>query len=370
MRKLNRKNIITAALSVVFMTWGLLVGGQGALAQDAPVKPMRSGSNATTDAPQVFTANTPDQYTVVKGDTLWGIAGRFLQKPWLWPRVWQMNRAQIRNPHWIYPGQIIVFDKINGTMQLGVSGPNGTVILEPSIRIETSTAAISSIPQNVIEPFLREPLVVEEAEMQTAPRIVAAKGDRVVMARGDAAYVSGITDPNVKNYQVFRPGVALKDPDTGKVLGYQANYLGAAQVVRSGDPATILITSFSEEITIGDRLVEAPPARLINYAPHPPEQPVSGKIIDTYNGVGLAGRGMIVSLNRGSGDGMDIGTVLAVKKASRVITDRTNGSATDVTLPEERNGLIFVFRLFDHVSYALVLNAEFGVEPGDAVSPP
>jgi hypothetical protein len=351
--------------------WGLMSVGQGgsAFAQDASSMPRQRANAQANDPSQVFTANAPDRHVVVKGDTLWGIAGKYLRKPWRWPEVWQMNRAQIKNPHWIYPGQIIILDKLHGTMHLTDSA-GGTVVLEPSIRIESGRTAIPSIPQNVIEPFLRQALVVEEGEMQSAPRIVASKGDRVVLARGDAAYVSGITDPNIKSYQIFRPGTPLKDPDTGKILGYQADYVGAAQVVRAGDPATVLITSFAEEISIGDRLVEAPQARLINYAPHEPEQPLAGKVIGTYAGVGLAGRGMVISLNRGVSDGLDVGTILAVHKASREITDTTNGSAQQITLPEERNGLVFVFRLFNHVSYALVLNAEFGVEPGDAFSQP
>jgi hypothetical protein len=349
---------------------GLMLLGQGelAFAQDAS-KPVRNSAKAMAADPSgVFTDNAPDQHVVVKGDTLWGIAGKYLKKPWRWPEVWQMNRAQIKNPHWIYPGQVIILDKLHGTMHLSDAG--GTVILEPTIRVEQGNAAIPSIPQNIIEPWLRQTLVVEENELKSAPRIVAAKGDRLVLARGDSAYVSGITDKNVKNYQIFRPGTALKDPDTGNILGYQADYLGSGQVVREGDPATVLITAFAEEITVGDRLIEAPPARLINYAPHPPETPIKGKIIDTYSEIGLAGRGMIVSLNRGSGDGLDIGTILAVEKAGNKITDTTNGSAQEITLPNERNGLVFVFRLFDHISYALVLNAEFGVEAGDSFSQP
>ncbi len=370
MIKLNTKNFSTAALAVVVGMLGLMLLAQGrpAYAQDAASKPAPTGRRSANDPSQVFVDNAPDQHVVVKGDTLWGIAGKYLKSPWRWPEVWQMNRAQIKNPHWIYPGQVIILDKLHGTMHLTDAG--GTVVLEPTIRVETGRDAIPSIPQNVIEPFLRQTLVVEEAEMKSAPRIVAAKGDRLVLARGDSAYVSGITDPNIKNYQFFRPGVALKDPDTGKILGYQADYLGSGQVVRQGDPATVLITSFAEEITVGDRLVEAPPARLINYAPHAPEQPISGKIIDTYSEIGLAGRGMIVSLNRGTGDGLDIGTILAVQSAGRKFTDRTNGNGEEITLPDERNGLIFVFRLFDHISYALVLNAEFGVEAGDSFSQP
>ncbi|MGA2548602.1 MAG: LysM domain-containing protein [Burkholderiaceae bacterium] len=372
MIKLSTKKFSTAAFAVVLAMWGpmLLEQGGTAQAQGTSSSPMSSGSDtpARTQS-KVFKDNAPDQHVVVKGDTLWGIAGKYLQKPWRWPEVWQMNRAQIKNPHWIYPGQIIILDKLHGTMHL-TDGRGNTVVLEPTIRVETGQSAIPSIPQNVIEPFLRQALVVQDDELKKAPRIVGAKGDRLVLARGDSAYVSGITDSNIKSYQIYRPGVPLKDPDTGKILGYQADYVGSAQIVREGDPATVLITSFSSEISAGDRLIEAPPARLINYAPHAPEQPITGKIIDTYSEVGLAGRGGVVSLNRGSADGLDIGTILAVQSAGATITDTTNDSKQEIKLPDERSGLLFVFRLFDHISYALVLNSEYGVDAGDVFTQP
>jgi hypothetical protein len=358
----------------------LAILGLLALAQVAPATAQTAKAGAAKKAPvgapaTTFTADAPDQYTVVKGDTLWGIAGRFLTSPWRWPEVWQKNKDQIKNPHWIYPGQVIIIDKVNGTMHIAgeaTNGPGGepTVTLHPTIRVESEKDAIPSIPQNVIEPFLTRPLVIDDATMRDAPRIVASKGDRVVLARGDYAYVSGIVDPKEHHYQVFRPGVALKDPDTGDTLGYQADYLGTAEVTHEGATTTVLITSFTEEITTGDRLVAAVEPHLINYMPHPPETDVQGRVVNTYSQVGLAGRGMIVALNRGSKDGLDIGTVLAVRSKGRTITDRTNGSSETIDLPDERTGLVFVFRLFDHVSYALVLSSDEGVEPGDVVVKP
>ena len=319
---------------------------------------------------EVFVANAPDQYTVVRGDTLWGIAGRFLTKPWRWPEIWQMNRDQIRNPHWIYPGQVIILDRTTGTMRLsGGSSANGTVKLAPQIRSEQDANAIPSIPPEAIEPYLTQPLIVDTATMRDAPRVVASK-ERVVLGKGDIAYVAGITDPAVVDYQVFRPGRALKDPDSGDVLAYQADYLGTAQVTRTGDPTTVAITTSKMEIGIGDRLVPTNKPGIVNYVPHAPANPVTGRVISVYSGVAYAGPSMVIAINRGASDGLDIGTVLAIKSFGRTITDRSNGSRERITLPEERKGLLFVFRVFDRVSYGLITSASTTVEIGDTLTQP
>ena len=331
-------------------------------------EPMRAAeTRRNTD---VFVANAPDTYTVVRGDTLWGIAGRFLRQPWRWPEIWQMNRDQIRNPHWIYPGQVIVLDRATGTMRLrGGPNANGTVKLSPQVRAEPGRDAIPSIPADVIEPYLSQPLIVESATMYEAPRIVASR-ERVVMGAGDIAYVAGITDPAIKNYQLFRPGRELKDPDTGEVIAYQADYLGTAEVTRPGSPATITITSSKMEAGVGDRLVAATKTAPVSYMPHAPTQPVSGRIVATYSGVAYAGTSMVVAINRGSGDGLDIGSVLAIKTFGRTIVDKTNGSRESITLPEERKGLLFVFRVFNHIAYGLITSTSAPVEVGDTVTQP
>ena len=321
----------------------------------------------TTD---VFVDSAPDTYTVVRGDTLWGIAGRFLKQPWRWPEIWQINRDQIRNPHWIYPGQTIVLDRATGTMRLGGGArSNGTVKLSPQVRVETGKDAIPSIRPEAIEPYLTQPLIVESATMRDAPRIVAAR-ERVVLGAGDTAYVSGITDPSIALYQIFRPGRALKDPDTGEIVAYQADYLGTARVTRNGEPATITITTSKMEINAGDRLVAATKPAVINYMPHAPASPVGGRVISAYSGVAYAGTNMIVAVNRGSADGLDVGTVLAIKSFGRTIVDRTNGSRATITLPEERKGLLFVFRVFNRVAYGLITSSSEPVEVGDAVTQP
>lgn len=322
---------------------------------------------ATTD---VFVASAPDTYTVVRGDTLWGIAGRFLKQPWRWPEIWQVNRDQIRNPHWIYPGQVIILDRATGTMRLSrAANANGTVKLSPQVRVETSRDAIPSIAPEAIEPYLTQPLVVETATMLEAPRVVASR-ERVVLGAGDTAYVAGITDPSIGVYQLFRPGRALKDPESGDVIAYQADYLGTAQVTRPGNPATVTITTSKMEINAGDRLVAATKSVVINYMPHAPAQPTSGRIISAYSGVAYAGTSMVVAINRGAADGIDVGTVLAIKTFGRTIVDRTNGVREAITLPEERKGLLFVFRVFNRVAYGLITSSVEPVQVGDSVTQP
>ncbi len=383
LRKWGRRGALQAVAAA------LACAGAGAFAQGMQPVPQRDeGPRYPTAAPidptppaassrraadpyagDVFVANAPDTYTVVRGDTLWGISGRFLRQPWRWPEIWQMNRDQIRNPHWIYPGQLIVLDRTTGTMRLGAAGAGGTVKLSPQIRAETSREAIPSIPPEAIEPYLTQPLIVENATMLSSPRIVASR-ERVVLGAGDVAYVAGIVDPAVKSYQVFRPGRALKDPDTGDTVAWQADYLGTADVVRAGEPATLTITSSKMEMGAGDRLVPATKATPLNYMPHAPERAVTGRILAIYSGVTYAGPSMVVAINRGAADGLDIGSVLAIRSFGRTIVDRTNGSKQSITLPEERKGLLFVFRVFDGVSYGLITSSSDTVEVGDSVAKP
>lgn len=363
------------ATAMALMVCGLDAGGHAqpvpAPAPDAPIQIERASGPPVRRSVDVFTPSTPDTYTVVRGDTLWDIAGRFLVQPWRWPQIWEMNRDQIRNPHWIYPGQVILFDRVTGTMRLagGGTGANQTVRLSPQVRSEPGVDAIPSIPPEVIEPYLSQPLIVEEARMHDAPRVVASK-ERVVLGKGDIAYVAGVSDPAVVNYQLFRPGKPLRDPDTNDILAWQADYLGTAEVTRPGTPATVAITSSKMEINAGDRLVAATRAGPITYMPHAPTQAVAGRVIATYQGVAYAGPGMIVAINRGSNAGLDVGAVLAIKSFGRTIVDRTNGSREAITLPEERKGLLFVFRVFDQVAYGLITSSGDAVSVGDTVTQP
>ena len=378
-----------------------------ALAQNFPVTP---GQRAT--ARQVaqngipiaeLAPNAPDSYTVKRGDTLWAISGMFLKSPWRWPELWGMNLQDIRNPHRIYPGQKLVLEKSGGLARLRLAGQDGegppteTIRVSPRARIEPlADSSIPTLQPHLIEPFLDEPMILAEGELERAPRIVAAPEDRVLITRGDRAYARGRdgtplleTDPRRTDvYRVFRQATPLRDPLTGQVLGYEAQYLGGANLVRSESvqqvrtpngkneearvPATIDIVRAKEEIRVGDRLLPEPPRQLISYVPRAPEVRIDGSIVSVYgNAVALAGQNQVVVISKGSADGLETGHVLAILKAGRRVDDRSQeGERVNLKLPDERNGLLMVFRTFEHLSYALILEINDTVKVGDRIVNP
>jgi len=325
--------------------------------------------------------NVPDRYVVVPGDTLWAIAGRFLKDAWRWPEIWKLNRDEIKNPHWIYPGDVVVLDRsgLQPELRMGDALRRDTVRLSPRVRSEdTSKEAVPSIPPRVIEPFLSRPLVIEADGLVQAPRIIAAQADRVYLGPGDVAYVSGIKDAKIDSlWQIYRPGNPLIDPDSRKTLGYEAVFLGDSRVIKAGDPATIEIFAAQQEIGKGDRLVAAGPITLNNYAPHAPAASIEGRIIATRGGLRETGPQNVVILNKGRSDGLEPGHVLALLRLGRIAEDRTPSrkwfgadKVVETKLPDERYGLVFVFRSFDRVSYALVMSASRTVRLGDVVTTP
>jgi len=322
-------------------------------------------------APLTLKPDAPERYVVVPGDTLWGIAQRYTDSPWRWPELWRLNKDDIRNPHLIYPGNVLVLDRPRG--QLSVAGVAGTAKLSPRTRVESlGPAAIPSIPASVIEPFLTRPLVVEPDGIDNAPTIVATPSDRVILGTGDNAYVRGLGDAKDAIWYLYRRGKALVDPDTNQTLGYEAIYLGTAQSTRAGDPATVKITSAVQEVGAGDKLVAAGLPQAVNYAPHSPTAEIKGRVMSVYGGLGTlaeAGPQSIIVINRGKADGLEVGHVLAVNSRAGTVRDRSRPGAT-VQLPEERSGLAFVFRVFDHVSYALVMQIAKPIVPLDVVQNP
>lgn len=352
--------------------------------------------------PIAFKQDAPDRYVVVRGDTLWGISERFTDSPWRWPEIWNFNREQIRNPHWIYPGDVIVLDRASGTLSIagregaaGAPGPAdsgagaagrgglegsgtvGTVKLSPRVRAEsTAKDAIPSIPANIIEPFLSRPLLVEPDGLDNAPTIIATEDNRVIIEAGNRAYVRGIGDSKEENWFIYRRGKALVDPDTNITLGYEAIYLGTARVTRAGDPATVQLTTVTQEVGKGDKLLPAGVPEVPKYAPHAPSIFMQGRIIGVYGGLGRLGEGgpqSIVTLNRGRADGVEVGHVFALYRPGPVIADAssvTSSRPATFKLPDERYGLAFVFRIFDRVSYALVMRVTRPVNALDVIQTP
>ena len=349
------KQLGKSITALAFALSGLAAGTAGA----APPKPV------------MVKADAPDSYTVVKGDTLWGIAGRFTDAPWRWPELWDLNKDQIKNPHLIYPGDVIRLDRLTGRLSIA-SGRRDPNRLSPRVRDEGSTdEAIPSIPASIIEPFLSRPLVVEPEGLENAPTIVATEDNRVVIAAGSRAYVSGMAEGKPDSgWYIYRQGKALVDPDTEQTLGFEAMYLGTARQLRSGEPATVELTSTTEEVGKGDKLIPIGKPQVVTYAPHAPATFVKGRVISIYGARGrLAeeGQSAIVALNRGAADGLEIGHVLALYTQSSTVKV-ANGSTLQT--PEERYGLVFVFRVFERVSYALVMKVSRPVNNLDIVQTP
>jgi hypothetical protein len=339
--------------------------------------------------------NAPDRYVVIPGDTLWGISGRFLKDPWRWPQLFELNKDQIRNPHRIYPGDVIVLDRQAGRARVVAAE---TVHLAPRARVEPREAdAIPSIPPAAIEPFLTQPLVIDQTVLDAAPRLVATQENRMVVAAGSRAYARGINGSPDQFWQVFRPGEALIDPDTREPLGYEAIYLGEARVVRPGEVSIVEIVKSNQEMYIGDRMFPVPKPSFTSYVPRAPEKSINGRVISAYGGLAEVGAGSVVTLNRGTRDGLDVGSVLAVFRSPESATNirysaepisgfrntplwgRTGPTGRDdsikaplpeTNLPPERHGLLFVFRTFEKVSYALVMQASAPVNVLDYVQNP
>jgi len=327
-------------------------------------------------SPLALKADAPERYVVVPGDTLWGIAQRFTDSPWRWPELWGMNKDDIRNPHLIYPGAVLVLDRTSGRLSIA-RGEAGTVKLSPRVRGESlAKQEIPSIPPSLIEPFLTRPLVVEPDGLDKAPTIVGTETDRVILSAGNRAYVRGIGDSKEQTWYVYRRGNALVDPDTNQTLAYEAIYLGTAQVTRPGSPATVQLTSAVQEVGAGDKLVAAGRAEAVNYAPRSPAKQIQGRVMSIYGGlakVGEAGPQSVISINRGRADGLEVGHVVALYTRGGTVRDVTKEKRapdSEIKLPDERAGLAFVFRTFERVSYALIMQITRPVSPLDVVRTP
>lgn len=363
------KNFSTAAL---FLAFASVVLPASTFAQT----PSKTVSGNTRCA---FLSSAPDQHVVVRGDTLWDISGKFLQRPWCWPQVWDMNREQIRNPHWIYPGQTVYFDRTAGRLRLGKGiGDNSglpTVRLSPQVRASDAAAeAIATIPLSAIEQFLAKPLIVDVDELHSAPRIVATQENHVFLADGHKAYVRGDLQGRTE-FEVFHPGKPLKDPASKKIIGYEAVYLGTLKLQRlsqlENEPHTLVVANTKEEIGVGDRLIAVEPSPFMNYVPHAPEQAVNAQIVSVYGGVSQAGQNQIVSINRGKKDGVDIGTVLELQRLGALVPDVTTGNGRGlIKLPDETYGHLLIFRVFKNISYGLVMQVTDSVQISDIARSP
>jgi len=334
--------------------------------------------------PTVMKPDHPDRYVVVKGDTLWGIADRFLNDPWLWPKVWQIN-PNIRNPHLIYPGDVVVLYYVDGKPYLTLEGVAGivpprdmgvvpskdieTVKLSPQIRYDTLEKAIDTIPRSAIGPFLYRPRVVTKEEIDNAPYIVSSYEEHLISGTGHRIYANNVTEKNIVQYGVIRPGQVYRDPDTNEILGYEVIRVAAARVVRSGKPTTLNIVSSKREVLNGDLLLPSEESELdFNFFPQPPRDEINGRIISVFDGLSQIGQYNVVVLNRGQREGLVPGNVLAIYQSGNKVRDPQ--SSRWVTLPDERAGILMVFRTYEKVSYALVMKATRAMYVNDRVTNP
>ena len=438
-----RKTIITLVVALASLVPAQLLAQ--VLADGMPAsaeKPAGKAPEASKVTMSDLQPDAPNEYTVVKGDTLWGISGRFLKDPWKWPQIWEMNRDQIQNPNLIYPGNVIRLDTSGAGPRLTMgggpgsaggaegSGPSGgtqaqaeanVVVLDPRVRIEPLESAIPTIPGSAIGPFLSQPLVVEAGGLDNAPTILATAESRVVIGAGDTAYADRIGMNAPVNWQVFRQGEALRDPETGEVLGIEAKYVGDARVRRFGNPTTLDITKAREEINRGDRLTPAREAAFPTYIPRAPDKPIRATIMSVEGGVAELGQFQVITINRGARDGLEVGHVLAVYRRGSYVTSngvrdepwdgtakspswmpsfawmrwgqtkpvpvvpdppgtpQTDGDTSKagaklegsaLRLPDERTGLVIVFRVFEKMSYGLVMRASRPIYVGDVLQTP
>ena len=312
----------------------------------------------------------PQTYIVVPGDTLWDIAGRFLAKPWQWPEIWHEN-PQVRNPHWIYPGDELTLTYVGGRPRLQVTRPS-ELRLSPEVRATPLARAIPLIPLNAIRQFLTHPKVVSASEMENAPYVVGFVGEHIAGGAGDGIYVRAIERSDQNGYMAYRPGRAYKDGVTGELLGYEALYVAEAGLQATGDPATLQLTQTDREVLIGDRVMPVESERMqMNYEPHAPKQLIRGSIISVVDGVTQIGQYQVVIIDRGLADGVETGHVLDIRRLSRnerdIISRRVGET---VAMPEEKEGVLMVFQPFDRVSFALIMNATRAIHLGDVVQTP
>ncbi|SJM93656.1 LysM peptidoglycan-binding domain-containing protein [Crenothrix polyspora] len=347
----------------------------------------------------------PNQYTVVEGDTLWAISGRFLQRPSQWPKLWHDN-SQIHNPHLIYPGDTLYLTVVNGRPQLsfsqnslqdqsnqnnlGASVDDGDCLqhedistgrtnyaravdkLSPCMHITDMKQAINIIAIDEIDQFLTSPRVVSATELKNAPYIIDFGGEHLIASTDNTVYVRGLVQPKTMTYTIYRPGEPYIRPGTQEILGYEAKYIGNASLKEEGNPATLTITKANSEIRIGDRIMANIEENVsLNYFPRPPDSKINASIINVLGGVSQIGRYNVVVIDKGSNDGVLPGYELDIYKNGRVTRDAYSTIKNDeVKLPDEFAGTLMVFRPFERLSYALVMKATQSIHVLDKVQTP
>jgi nucleoid-associated protein YgaU len=347
-------------------------------AQPRPApQPVAQPAPPPREEPVEVQPTAPQQYVVVEGDTLWDISTRFLKDPWFWPEIWHVN-PQVANPHLIFPGDVLTLYYVDGRPYISITGgprvPSGleTTRLSPQIRVEPLDAAREQVPVQTIRNFLIQPRVVPREVLESAPYIVDSQDQRLAYGRDDRVYVRNL-DPATASprYSVFRQGKALRDPESREILGYEAIHIGEASLVALDDISTVVLTNTVREAFRGDRLLPIEEDRH-TYYPRAPQPGTNGTIISLFDALSQVAQNQVAVINLGNQQGLEKGHVLAIYQAGRTVRDpfaRRLGSET-ITLPEERTGVMLVFKTFDQVSYGLIMESTRPIEVGDAVRNP
>ncbi|MFT5045311.1 MAG: hypothetical protein ACI8UP_002282 [Porticoccaceae bacterium] len=350
--------------------------------------------------PALLRSDAPVDYTIIRGDTLWDIAGRYLNKPWMWTSIWEANQ-QIRDPNLIFPGDKLELEYIDGLPtillsqngiataggepQLGASNAsqaldehgnsiaiysNSRVKLGPIIRAKSLDAAIPTIAGDSIQQFLIHPLVVDIETLNTAPYVVANQDNRLISSVGSQIYARGQINRRQINYGIYRKSDELRDPDTGVLLGHEITHVADAKLLNLGDPSTLMITSNKMETTSGDILLSSSVGEASHqYVPRIPKLNGEGRIISLFNAISQTGRDQVVVLNVGKSGNIKTGDVLAIESKGRQVVDKfVKYGPNHVKLPNVRTGVVMVFKTFEKVSYALVMESTRPVRINDIIT--
>ncbi len=350
----------------------------GSGASTAPMPPAAGASGGMALAP-----NAPDSYVVKRGDTLWGIAKVFLRDPWYWPEIWQVN-PQVQNPHLIYPGDTLHLVYIDGrprvVLQPGLQRGNSARV-EPRVRSQPLEAAITTIPYETIVAFMSKPSVLDKEQIKSAPHVLGTRDNHVIMSEDNTVYAVGFKEPAQlgTNYNFVRVGEPLRDPEDGRILGYNGVYTGTGHVTRIGDPATLIMTQSTRETYPGDKLFPGGVDVPLDFVPSAPRSAIKGSIMAVSDGVTVIGQYAVIVINRGARDGLMPGNVLAVYSVQPDVYDNSKKGfvhptatmfAKKVSVPDERTGTFMVFKTFESMSFGLIMEATDVIHVDDRVESP
>ncbi len=344
-----------------------------------PARSISSDSNRATepapyqpnlvrvDEPVPLSDNAPNEYVVQVGDTLWDIAATFLNDPWFWPEIWYVN-PDIENPHLIYPGDVLGLVYVDGQPRITTVRAS-TYRMSPQARITPLSEAVTSIPYESVSAFLTTGVVLEREQADALPYLLRTRGDHLIAAAGNEVYIRGAAgEPAGSRFSVVHVGEPLYDPEDDRLVGYQGTFVGQGTMRRAGDPATLWLTETTQEAKEGDRLLPESVDIPLNFFPQAPRNRIDGTIISVVGGVTQIGQYQVVVINRGTSDGLSIGDVLTVFQAGRVVEDRIAGG--EVKLPDEEAGTVMMFKVYDEISYGLVMEATQAIHVLDAVRNP